>query len=112
MYFGEVSAADFQLIAAMCPCPCGFYGDSLNPCTCAPAGVTKYQKRNSGPLLDCIEIHIEVRRADYEKLSGEWMGETSASIRARIQAARNIQLARFTNIESLYIVANAIECFR
>ena len=73
----------------------------------APAVVTKYQKRISGPLLDRIDIHIEVPRVDYEKLSGDRMGETSESIRARVQAARNIQLARFANIESSNIVANA-----
>jgi len=89
------------------PCPCGFYGDSLKPCTCAPAMVTKYQKRISGPLLDRIDIHIEVPRVDYEKLSGDRMRETSESIRARVQAARNIQLTRFANIESSNIVANA-----
>jgi hypothetical protein len=51
-------------------CPCGYYGDSLKSCTCAPVLVTKYQKRISGPLLDHIDIHIEVPRVDYEKLSG------------------------------------------
>jgi len=76
-------------------------------CGCAPAVVTKYQKRISGPLLDRIDIHIEVPRVDYEKLSGDRMGETSESIRARVQVARNIQLARFANIESSNIVANA-----
>jgi magnesium chelatase family protein len=77
------------------PCPCGFYGDSQKPCTCAHALVTKYQKRISGPLLDRIDIHIEVPRVDYEKLSGDRVGEASASIRARVQAARNIQQNRF-----------------
>jgi magnesium chelatase family protein len=90
-------SANFQLIAAMNPCMCGYYGDSLKPCTCAPAVVTKYQKRISGPILDRIDIHIEVPRVDYEKLSGDRVGETSESIRARVQAARNIQLNRFTN---------------
>jgi predicted ATPase with chaperone activity len=74
-------SANFQLIAAMNPCPCGFYGDSQKACTCAPAVVTKYQKRISGPILDRIDIHIEVPRVDYEKLSGDRLGETSASIR-------------------------------
>jgi magnesium chelatase family protein len=87
--------ANFQMVAAMNPCPCGYYGDSLKPCTCAPAMVTKYQKRISGPLLDRIDIHIEVPRVDYEKLSGDRLGETSESIRARVQAARNIQRERF-----------------
>ena len=79
------------------PCPCGYYGDSQKPCTCAPAMVTKYQKRISGPLLDRIDIHIEVPRVDYEKLSSDRVGESSESIRQRVQSARNIQHTRFTN---------------
>lgn len=75
-------------------------GDSLKPCTCAPAMVTKYQKRISGPLLDRIDIHIEVPRVDYEKLSGDRMGETSESICKRVQAACNIQQQRFANSQS------------
>jgi magnesium chelatase family protein len=90
-------SANFQLVAAMNPCPCGYYGDAQKACTCAHAVVTKYQKRISGPLLDRIDIHIEVPRVDYEKLSGDRMGETSASIRERVQAARDLQQARFTN---------------
>jgi magnesium chelatase family protein len=90
-------SANFQLIAAMNPCPCGYYGDSQKPCTCAQALVTKYQKRISGPLLDRIDIHIEVPRVDYEMLSGDRVGESSECIRARVQAARNIQQARFLN---------------
>lgn len=82
------------------PCPCGYYGDSLKPCTCAPATVTKYQKRISGPLLDRIDIHIEVPRVDYEKLSGDRLGETSEAIRARLQAARNIQNKRLFKCRS------------
>ncbi|MBN2117776.1 MAG: YifB family Mg chelatase-like AAA ATPase [Anaerolineales bacterium] len=105
-------SANFQLVAAMNPCPCGYYGDSQKPCTCAHAVVTKYQKRISGPLLDRIDIHIEVPRVDYEKLSGDRMGESSASIRERVQAARNIQQARFTNSQltnhqSTDIICNA-----
>jgi magnesium chelatase family protein len=86
----------------MNPCPCGYYGDTQKPCTCAYALVTKYQKRISGPLLDRIDIHIEVPRVDYEKLSGDRMGEPSECIRARVQGARNIQQARFTNPKSLF----------
>jgi magnesium chelatase family protein len=74
---------------------------------CAPAVVTKYQKRISGPLLDRIDIHIEVPRVDYEKLSGQRFGESSASIRARAQATRDLQLKRFLKIESSNIVCNA-----
>ena len=89
------------------PCPCGNFGDPQKACGCAPAVVTKYQKRISSPILDCSDIHIEVPRVDYEKLSGDRLGETSESIRAHVQAARDIQLARFASIESSNIVANA-----
>jgi len=99
-------SANFQLIAAMNPCPCGWYGDSQKPCTCAPAMVTKYQKRISGPLLDRIDIHIEVPRVDYEKLSGDRLGESSNAIRARVQTARDIQNNRFSAGKS-DIVCNA-----
>ena len=91
----------------MYPCPCGYYGDSLKPCTCASAVVTKYQKRISGPLLDRIDIHIEVPRVDYEKLSGNRVSESSESIRARVQTARDIQNKRFTNGKATDIVCNA-----
>ena len=67
----------------------------MKPCTYAPAVVTKYQKRTSGPILDRIDIHIEAPRVDYEKLSGDRMGETSVAIRAHVQAARDIQQKRF-----------------
>ncbi|MCZ2127535.1 MAG: YifB family Mg chelatase-like AAA ATPase [Anaerolineales bacterium] len=100
-------SANFQLIAAMNPCPCGYYGDSQKACTCAPAVVTKYQKRISGPLLDRIDIHIEVPRVDYEKLSGERLGESSAAIRARVQAARDAQTRRFASLASAEVAANA-----
>jgi magnesium chelatase family protein len=100
-------SANFQLIAAMNPCPCGYHGDSLKPCTCAHAMVTKYQKRISGPLLDRIDIHIEVPRVDYEKLSGNKVVESSKAIRARVQAARDIQNTRFSNGDSKDIVCNA-----
>jgi magnesium chelatase family protein len=88
-------SANFQLIAAMNPCPCGYYGDAQKACTCAHAVVTKYQKRISGPILDRIDIHIEVPRVDYEKLSSDRLGETSADIRGRVEAARVVQRKRF-----------------
>jgi magnesium chelatase family protein len=85
--------ANFQLVAAMNPCPCGYYGDLLKPCTCSASMVTKYQHRyampvSSGPLLDRIDIHIEVPRVEYEKISDTRMGEPSAAIQARVEAAR------------------------
>jgi magnesium chelatase family protein len=87
--------ANFQLIAAMNPCPCGYYGDSLKACTCNATTVTRYQKRISGPLLDRIDIHISVPRVDYEKLSDQRLGESSADVRARVEAARDRQRGRF-----------------
>jgi magnesium chelatase family protein len=88
--------ANFQLIAAMNPCPCGYFGDPVKPCTCSPGIVTKYQKRISGPLLDRIDIHIEVPRVEYEKLSDQRLGEASAVIQKRVETAREIQRQRFT----------------
>jgi magnesium chelatase family protein len=87
--------ANFQLIGAMNPCPCGFYGDLVKPCTCSAGTVTKYQKRISGPLLDRIDIHIEVPRVEYDKLSERRLGEPSECIRRRVEAARERQRERF-----------------
>ena len=87
--------ANFQMVAAMNPCPCGFFGDPLKPCTCSPGMVTKYQKRISGPLLDRIDIYVEVPRVAYDKLSDSRLGETSATVRARVEAARQMQIQRF-----------------
>jgi len=88
------------------PYPCGYFSDPQKTCTCAPAVVTKYQKRISGPLLDSIDIHIEVPRVDYEKLSSDRMGETSESIRNCIQAAHNIQQQNFASSQ-FDIICNA-----
>lgn len=87
--------ASFQLIGAMNPCPCGYYGDPVKPCTCSSMVVTKYQKRISGPLLDRIDIHVEVPRIEYEKLAEKRLGEASGPIRDRVEAAREIQRVRF-----------------
>ncbi len=87
--------ANFQLVAAMNPCPCGYFGDPLKPCTCSNATVTKYQKRISGPLLDRIDIHISVPRVEYEKLSDDRLGEPSAVIQERVETARRKQTDRF-----------------
>lgn len=87
--------ANFQLVAAMNPCPCGNYGDPVKACTCSSSTITKYQKRISGPLLDRIDIFIEVPRVDYEKLSDKRQGEPSEVIRQRVEAARQIQRERF-----------------
>ena len=87
--------ASFQLVGAMNPCPCGYYGDPIKPCTCSNMVVSKYQKRISGPLLDRIDIHVEVPRVEYEKLSESRLGESSATVRARVEAARQRQRERF-----------------
>jgi len=79
----------------MNPCPCGYYGDPVKECTCSNMMVSRYQKRISGPLLDRIDIHIEVPRVQYEKLSDDRMGEPSSAIRARVEAARERQRQRF-----------------
>lgn len=86
--------ANFMLIAAMNPCPCGYYGDPERACTCSIGIIQRYRKRISGPLLDRIDIHIEVPRVPFEKLSSATRGESSAVIRARIEAARERQRAR------------------
>jgi magnesium chelatase family protein len=77
------------------PCPCGYYGDPVIACTCSPGIVTKYQKRISGPLLDRIDIHIKVPRVECDKLSDQRLGEPSAVIRKRVEAARQRQRERF-----------------
>ncbi|MEN6554846.1 MAG: YifB family Mg chelatase-like AAA ATPase [Anaerolineaceae bacterium] len=87
--------ANFMLIGAMNPCPCGYYGDTLKQCTCAPAAITTYQKRISGPLLDRIDMLIHVPRVDYQKLSSSRQGESSAAIRERVELARQRQSERF-----------------
>jgi magnesium chelatase family protein len=87
--------ASFMLVAAQNPCMCGYHGDSERSCTCSPSAVTRYQKRVSGPLLDRIDIHIDVPRVQYEKLSAERAGEPSQAVRARVVAARARQSARF-----------------
>ena len=96
--------ANFMLVAAMNPCPCGYYGDSLKACICSQGTVTKYQKRVSGPLMDRIDIHIQVPRVNYEKLSDGRTGEPSAAVRMRVETARQIQRQRFSGSD---IAANA-----
>jgi magnesium chelatase family protein len=87
--------ANFQLVAAMNPCPCGYYGDPVKACTCSNSTITRYKKRISGPLLDRIDIHIEVPRVDYEKLSDDRLGEPSDVIQDRVEASRGRQRERF-----------------
>ncbi len=90
--------ANFMLIAAMNPCPCGYAGDPVRECTCTGQTMLRYQKRISGPLLDRIDIHVEVPRIDYEKLADKRKAEDSATIRGRVQAARQRQIQRLTGM--------------
>ncbi|MCC6179307.1 MAG: YifB family Mg chelatase-like AAA ATPase [Chloroflexi bacterium] len=87
--------AKFMLIGAMNPCPCGYAGDPTRACTCQQGAVDRYQKRLSGPLLDRIDLHVEVPRVEYEKLSSNGLAESSAVVRARVEAARMRQWTRF-----------------
>lgn len=96
--------ASFQLIAAMNPCPCGYLGDPLRACSCTPNMVQRYLGRVSGPLLDRIDMQVNVQRVEYEALSSTKQPETSAEIKRRVMAARQIQLKRFADE---HIFANA-----
>jgi magnesium chelatase family protein len=97
--------ARFTLAAAMNPCPCGHFGNPARACTCGPLGVERYLSRVSGPLLDRIDIHIEVPAVPYRELSCARSGELSGSIRSRVNRARRHQLERFAGRSGLY--ANA-----
>ena len=96
---------NFTLVASMNPCPCGYYGDTERACTCSNAAVQNYQKRISGPMLDRIDIHVQVPRVDYDKLTDDTRGETSASVRERVEAARQRQQARFSELP--HVACNA-----
>ena len=93
--------ARFTLIAAMNPCPCGNATDPERLCGCSPSAIIKYQRKISGPILDRIDIHAEVPRMKFEKLSESKEGESSISTRKRVTAARERQLERFKNIDGL-----------
>ena len=87
--------ASVMLVAAMNPCPCGFFTDTQHECTCTPMMIQRYRSRISGPLLDRIDIHIEVPGVKYAELTEKRPGEGSDSIRERVNRARDIQLKRF-----------------
>lgn len=97
--------AGFMLVASMNPCPCGFYNHPDKECVCPPGAVQRYLSRISGPLLDRIDLHVEVVPVAFEKLSGAAPGESSAQIRERVVAARDLQARRFEKED--YIHCNA-----
>ena len=94
--------ARFMLVAAMNPCPCGYLGDQVRACTCNPLQVQRYRGRLSGPLLDRIDMHVEVPAVPVKELMGEPAGEPSAAMRERVNAARAVQRARFQGLPELY----------
>ena len=96
--------ASFLLVAAMNPCPCGYYGDPKRACSCAEATASRYQRRISGPLLDRFDLFIEVPRVEYAELAGAPTGEPSAVVAARVAAARAVQQRR---LEGSRFVSNS-----
>lgn len=94
--------ANFMLASAMNPCPCGFFTDPNKECTCAPPQIQRYMSKISGPLLDRIDIHIEVPAVKYKELSAETKSERSYEIRERVIKARNIQLERFKGLKHIF----------
>lgn len=97
--------ANFLLVGARNPCPCGFYGDPLQSCICTPHQIQRYQSRISGPILDRIDIHVDVPRVDFDKLLGDAKAESSGNIRQRVEEARRRQIDRFEDHPGLF--ANA-----
>ena len=87
--------ANFNLVASMNPCPCGYYGSTTNQCKCTPAAIHSYLSKISGPLLDRIDLHIEVDAINYEELTQRELEEPSSEIKKRVNKAREIQLNRF-----------------
>jgi magnesium chelatase family protein len=88
--------ANFMLVSAMNPCPCGYYGDPTRQCTCASSAVTRYQHRISGPLLDRIDIFVDVPRVDFDKLSQGPAPEGSMEVRERVEVSRGVQRLRYS----------------
>lgn len=94
--------AGFTLVAAMNPCPCGFSGDRIHPCSCPPPLIRRYLARVSGPLLDRIDIHVEVPAPDRSQLVAPGASESSCSIRSRVERARELQRGRFTGCDGVH----------
>ena len=92
----------FMLVASMNPCPCGYYTHPTKPCTCAPGAVQKYLNRISGPLLDRIDLQIEIYPVPFDEMSSQVPAESSASIRERVIKAREIQNQRFKDFKGIH----------
>ena len=96
-----------MLVAAMNPCPCGYFGHPTRPCTCSPAGVSRYLSRVSGPLLDRIDLHIEVPPVEFDQLSASGSEEPSAAIQQRVERARALQRERYRKHQASPAACNA-----
>jgi len=94
--------ASFMLVASMNPCPCGYYGHPTRRCTCQPGAVAKYMNKISGPLLDRIDLHIEIEPVEFDAMADTKPGESSSAIRARVMAARAVQTERYKNEKGIY----------
>lgn len=94
--------AGLMLVASMNPCPCGYYNHPTKVCTCQPGAVAKYLNRISGPLLDRIDIHVEIQPVPFDELASTGAGESSEAIRARVMKARAIQERRFADVEGVH----------
>ena len=94
----------FMLVAAMNPCPCGHFGDAKRQCRCTPIQMQRYRNRVSGPLLDRIDIHVEVPAMEYQQLASLEKGEGSAAIRARVVASREVQRERFAKSKGQHAI--------
>ena len=94
--------ASFMLVASMNPCPCGYYGHPSKPCTCMPGQVQKYINRISGPLLDRIDLHIEIQPVEFDQMANTTPSESSAEIRKRVVMARSIQQHRYAGEKGVY----------
>jgi len=93
--------AKFTLIAAQNPCPCGYVSDPTKDCICTPSQIMKYQKKISGPLLDRIDLHAEVGRVEYDKLTSDINSESSEVVQKRVQATRDVQTKRFAKLDGV-----------
>lgn len=98
--------ANFMLVCAMNPCPCGYYTDPGKECSCTQQMIQKYMAKVSGPLMDRIDLHIEVPAVKYKELASKEIGESSGSIRERVITAREIQVARFRDRKGFYCNAD------
>ena len=89
--------ANFIMIASMNPCPCGYYGSTSKECKCSATAIHNYLSKISGPLMDRIDLHIEVDSIKYDELSASFLEEPSNKIKERVNSAKSIQLKRFEN---------------